>query len=649
MDIEFALKQANIALLLDDTARGKIAQTAYREYEVDLGTMKETLDRKKDAIKLAKQVKEAKNSPWKNASNVKYPLMTVAAIQFNARAMPTLIPERSVAKGKVFGSDAGVPLVQNGQIVADQQGNPQWVQPPGAKRERADRIAQYMSYQVLEEMEEWYDDTDTLMIALPVCETMYRKLWFDPDKERPCSKILWPDEMIVNNEVRDLKTAARTTEIFKLYRYQIKERVNSGLFLDFNLPKKKQEDELEEFLEVHTRFDLDNDGYPEPYIATVHKETKKLARLTARFDSSGIRRGQSGEIIRIVPDTYYVKYWFMPDADGEGMGMGWGSLRMPMNEAVNTLVNQLIDAGTLQNRQGGFIGRGIRMKKGDTKFQMGEWKTVDVGTGSVRDNVVPLPVTQPSNVLFSLLGLMIDASKDISSVQDIMTGQVQQTTQPTTALALIEQGMRVFTGIYKRIHRAMKHELKLLYNINSKYLEDEVYFEVMDDLKAIAREDFAKDVAVVPVSDPQMVSDAAERQKAEILMSQLGNPFINGLAVTRKFLESLGITEVERYLTVPQPDPEIMEMIQRLENDRKRADATVLETKFKAIEAASQAIKNLADAKNKEGALTEAEMGNIVSNIMFIGNYVRNLDNAERQMERMERTPNNAGIPQGSA
>lgn len=643
-DIQTITESANILALEDGLPEEdlfKIADKVVKEYELDMASNEEYFRKSKEAMKLAKQVAEEKTIPWRGASNVKYPLITVAAIQFAARAYPVIVGQQKVVKGRVIGSDAGIPQIDEmGQPVMTEQG-PVFAVQPGAKRARADRVADHMSWQLLEEMEEWEDDTDSLLHTVPIAGCMFRKVFFDPDLGRNRSKILYAKQVIVHKDTKSLKNVPRISEPIKLYPYEIEERVRAGLWVDIDL-EDYEDERLEEFVEQHTRIDMDGDGYPEPYIVTVHLKTRQITRIAPNFTVENIK--MSGDRIRkITPQEYYIKYPFIPDPDGGFYDIGFGQLMLPINESVNTLLNQLIDAGTLANRGGGFLGKGIRIRAGEQKFKIGEWKRVDVGTGSIRDNVFPLPVKDPSNVLFSLLGLLIDAAKDISSVQDIMTGQVQQPTQPTTALALIEQGMRVFTGIYKRIYRSLKKELGLLYHLNRKFLTDEEYFTVMDNPQAVARADYADDIAVVPVADPNMVSDAAKQKKAEILMSQMGNPYLNGMEITKRFLEALGVENPETLIVTPQPDPEVMKDVARLENDRMRAEATVFETRAKALEIVTRAANNLAQAKNRK---EDREIETILATLGFLANYIGVLDVNPGQ--GLVGSPGDAGIPQAA-
>ena len=217
--------------------------------------------------------------------------------------------------------------------------------------------------------------------------------------------------------------------------------------------------------------------------------------------------------------------------------------------------------------------------------------------------------------------MLIDAAKDISSVQDVTTGKLAQAQQPTTTLALIEQGEMVFTSIYKRIHRSLKKEGMLIYKLNSKFLTDQEYFNVLDVPQAIARSDYGDDIAVVPVSDPNMVSSAVKQKRAEILMSLSGDPFINQIEIRKRFLEAIGVENPEELIVTPQPDPEVLEMIARLENDRQRADANTMEIKAKVIQMIADATTKLNTAA-EEGAST----ANLQATFLLLLNFLGVLD-----------------------
>lgn len=525
-------------------------------------------DRNEQAVKLAMQVKEDKTFPWPNAANIKYPLVTTAAIQFAARAYPAIVDGWNVAKGKVLG------------------------EPSEEKTERAERIGQHMSWQLLEEMEEWEADTDKLLHMLPVVGVMVRKVWFDPVAGRNRSELIPPQDFVVNYWSR--QDWGRATQVIHVAPHECVERFRGGLWKEIPLEVHEDSNEDECFLEQHRLWDMDGDGYPEPWIVTVHKETGAVVRIVARFDETGVILNDAQEIVKIEPRQYFAKYSFIPSLDGSWYDIGFGTLLQALNETINATVNQLLDAGTLANTQGGFISDEVKIRSGTQGFKPGEWKKAQSAGGPLKDAIVPLPVAQPSSVLFSLLGMMVEAAKDITATKDILTGETQQSNQPVgTTLAMIEQGLKVFTAIYKRIHRSLKREMKLLYTLNSLYLDEQSYFTFQDKDGAVARGDYnLADMDVVPVSDPTVVTDMQKIGRAQFLLATFrGDPNIDQRELDKRVMEAASIPDIDTLMPEPKgPPPPAPEMIQAMAKAAEtKARLTIDESKADAENAAKQA------------------------------------------------------------
>jgi chaperonin GroES len=284
-------------------------------------------------------------------------------------------------------------------------------------------------------------------------------------------------------------------------------------------------------------------------------------------------------VVRIERRSYFTKYGFIPAPDGSFYDMGFGTLLEDLTGAIDATINQMLDAGTLANVQGGFIGSGINTKGGIKSFKAGEWKRMDVTGGTLRDNIVPLNLPGPSAVLFNLLGMLVDAAKGITSVQDILTGADQVANTPaTTTLARIEQGMKVMTGIFKRIHRSFRGELKILFTLNRDFLDEEQYFALNDDPQSVGRQDYQdRDLDVVPVSDPTMATDAQKLAKAELLMSFNNDPMVNQLEIRRRFFEAAGEADIQKLLEVPEqkPDPQVVVAVEKQADDHAKAMAEI--------------------------------------------------------------------------
>lgn len=591
----------NIADELSPELLTTIGQRVKTEFDLDDKSRSEWVTKTEKAMEFAMQVVEEKTYPWPKASNVIFPLMTTSAIQFAARAYPAIIAGRDVAKGIVIGSDDGVPaLAQNGQPIVDPNGQPRWKVPPGGKQARADRIGEHMSWQLLEEMPEWEPETDKLLHILPIAGCVFRKSYFDPGQGRNFSVMVSALNLVINYHAKNLETTPRATEKISLYPIQIEEAERAGTFtkIDYT-PEGTDGDDVDapkQFLEQHRYWDLDGDNYPEPYIVTVHAETARVVRIKARYDEQSVQfNAKTHKIARIEPDQYYTQYDFLPNPDGI-YGIGFGQLLMPINAAANTSLNQLIDAGHLAITGGGFIGRGLSMNAGAIRFSPGEYKMVNVAGSSVKDNIIPMQFPGPSMVLFQLLELLIDAGKDVAAVKDVLTGEQDQHNVPaTTTMALIEQGLKVFTAIYKRVHRSLKIELKRLYKLNSIYLQQETSYKKGDTWKTIQKDDYTQAAGVEPISDPNQVSDMQKMATANFLLTFANDPHFDPMEIRARVLKAGKIEHIERLLKAPPPNPEIMHKAMELQIKAERDKAAELKDLAQAILFFAQADKLVGD------------------------------------------------------
>lgn len=598
------IRSDNIAKDLDEDTLGRMGQRVFEEFTIDDNSRDAWLKQSKESMDLAMQVAKQKDYPWSKSSNVIYPLMTVAAMQFASRATPAIIAGRDVVKGVVYGPDGGVPALHptdGTQLVDTANGQPVWVQPPGAKQARATRIGDHMSYQLLEEYREWRGDTDQMLHILPIVGCHFRKSFFDPAERCNVSTGVSAENVVINYHAKSMERVPRITEKVLFYPIEIAEHENAELFLKPESPYGRaqsaanDEDAPHEFLEQHRRWDIDGDGYAEPYVVTVHKDSRKVVRVVARYDAEGVML-RAGKVDRINPVHYYTKFDFLPSIDGGIYGIGFGQLLKPLNEAVNTTLNMLIDAGHLAIVGGGFIGKGLSMHAGSVKFQMGEWKTVNAPGGNIRDAIVPLPVREPSAVLFSLLGMLIDAGKEISAVKDVLSGEINGVTmQPTTLLALIEQGLKVFTGIYGRVYDALGEEFHKLHRLNRIYLEDTARYKRGDEWKTITRDDYMQNTGVAPVSNPDMVSDAKNMAQAQLLKGYENDPLMDGLEIRKRVLTAAKVPNMDALFAKQRgPSAADVALARELENE-------TIKTRAAAIKDLALAQKAIAEADKARG------------------------------------------------
>lgn len=583
----------NIAELLTDDELMKIGARCIDEYEIDKGTRTQWMQDCEAGLKLATQVFEEKNWPWPGAASVKFPLLSEAAISFSARAYPEFVAG-SIVKAEVTGND-----------------------PQGLKAARAQRVSQYQTWQLKYKMGYWESETDSLMIQLPLVGNVFRKVYRDPAKGAQ-ARLVRAQDFVVNHHLKSLEQARRETEIMCFYGNEIEEKVRRGEWRRVELGGDSkdgipEQDKPHTILEQHRWLDLDGDGYEEPYIVTVEESSQKVLRIVARFTPEDVEIKQDGEIISIKPERHYIHYSFIPNPDGGLYAIGLCHLLLPISESVNTVLNQLLDAGTLSNTQGGFIAKGIRIKGGRMEISPGEWQFVDSDGTTLRDSIFPLPVRDPSVVLFQLLGLLIDAGKSLANLKDVLQGDIPGANVPaTTVLALIEQGQKVYNGIYKRIYRAMGLEFKAVFKINAQAMREpqfqQEYIGVLDDPNASPEDFNTQDYDVCPVADPNSSSQAQRLARAQVLMPMMEVPGMNQEAIITEYLSAAGFTGIERFYNPQAAEQQAavqQQMQQRaMESELVRRNAETAAKLEKMLAEVSKikadTIKALADAEATE-------------------------------------------------
>lgn len=637
------IKEANIANHLDEDKLNAIGMDVVEEYETDLDSRTDWYERAGKWMELALQVSEKKNFPWPQASNVKFPLLTIAALQFNARAYPALLPDHKPVKGEVVGFD-----------------------PDGSKADKAERIAKHMSWQLLKKMGNWEEDMDKLTLALPIIGTMFKKTYWDDFDAVPKSEIIYPKDLVVNYFSKSLEEAPRVTHVISMLPNEIKEKQMAKLYLDVELGNSGENDPHEKenrrdgsvapendndyddprvILEQHGFLDLDDDGYYEPYVIVVDRYSRKVLRITARYTEDGLIRNEDESLRKIVPINYFTKFSFIPNPDGGFYDLGFGILLGPINESVNTLINQLIDAGTLSNLQSGFLGRGVRIKGGEFRFRPGEWKTVNSTGDDLHRNVFPMPVREPSNVLFQLLGLMIESGKQLSSVSDIMTGQNPgQNTKATTAVTTVEQGLKVFNAIYKRVFRSLGKEYLKLFHLNRMYLAADEEFNVLgvrNQAAQVGPSDYQDPkMNVIPSADPVIATSEQKMQRAQALMQLLQTGLINPQVAVKRVLEAQEQPGVEEIMAVkPPPPPMEMQLKQaelQLEAKRLELDTLVAMADAKLKEA--QAIYQLAQAESTAGNLQLNQLQSQVDSFLAVNQHATDVAkwHGDRDMQQQQ-------------
>lgn len=614
----------NVAVKLSEPELAAFGQEVLQGYEDDLATRSEWEEKHAKALKVALQYAESKNFPWPGASNVKFPLVTVATLQFLARIGP-LTSGRQLVKCEPWGTDT-----------------------EGKKAARAERISQHMSFQLLEENPNWVDDDELAKFSAALLGSAIKKIYFDAISGTVKSQTVPLSNFVVDYYCKDLEEAQRVTQVHTMFHNEIKERVNSGVFLEepgdydarqaagtsYNGQLAAASEDVSgirkagmsslaavEILEQHTWLDLDGDGYREPYIVFANKASGFVYRIVARYYNQGdvfrknavaireledvmraeespqvqanlansireLEKAKDNTIIRIKATSYFTKYTFIPSPDNGFYGLGFGILLGPTNAAVDSLINQIIDAGTMLTTSGGFLGRGVKIKSGSQTFAPFEWKPVDSQGDDLRKSIVPLPVSQPPEIMFHLLGMLISYGEKIGSATDVMTGvNPGQNTPAETSRNTLEQGMMLFSGIYRRMYRGFAKELRKLYHMNYLYIKQFAEYTHLTDGESamIAPDDYDTNAyRIYPNADPISASPAQRQSKARIAFDIMAaNP--NGFdryKVVKRLLESYEISEIDDIF----PDPTGPKAIQPILNPKIELEKAKLEQKSKIHE-----------------------------------------------------------------
>ncbi|MBI0474230.1 hypothetical protein D9601_02470 [Sphingomonas sp. MA1305] len=627
--VQLAQSRGDLSALLDDQTLSTIGHDVVQDYERDLGDRQEWEETVRKALKRAAQEKVVlANAPAYRNAHVDFPILTVAAQQFNARAYPAICKPGDMVRIKVIGSDRGRPaqdeqgnvLVQlNGKTMTQQQAaqalqglqaqmppaqegqpapdmpqpEPMWAIPPGAKQARADRVADYLNVYIEFRMDDWEEDTDALLTQLPIVGCGFRKCWWEEGKE--CHAYVPALDLIVPQSAKSLKTTPRITERMpEVYPYQIKRRIAAGDYRAVDLTPEGDDAEAPRLLlEQHRFLDLDGDGADEPYIVTIDKTTSQVLRIEANFGPDDIVLADDDTtVLRIERQRFYVKYGFLPDPKGGFYDIGFGHLVEQLGDVINASINQMLDAGHAQIAGGGFIASGLRLQSNSRneaiRWMPGEYKTVSVAAGDLRAGIVERTFPNPSPILFQLLELMLGAAKDITSVKDIVTGNAPNTAPVGTTLALIEQGLQVFTAIYKRVYRSLGDEFSILFANLAKFGGEEAaadYLAVLDDPAANFEGDFGdSDMDIKPVADPTAVTSAQRIAKAQVLAGMKGQG-LDDMEINRRILEAASIENIDALMPKQSaPDPlAIAELRVKTSqanlNDAKAAQAGAAATK----------------------------------------------------------------------
>lgn len=581
--------EGDVSDLLEEGELATIASRAIEEFDADKSGRREWDEIVRNAIESAKMAKEEKGFPFKNAANVRYPALPVASIQFGSRAYGAMVRDDQVVKSKVFGADKD-----------------------GRKAAQGERVSSFCNWQLLHLCDEWDPGTDQLCHMLPVHGKMFRKIYWSRARNRPVLDTVSSLNVYTPMNAPSLDQAPRVTQICEYFPYEIAQRIAAGVWRNHDYVVDSADTQKPIlYLEQYRYEDLDRDGLPEPYVATIHRDTATVVRLEPAFDPEHLRVWESGAGDALVRDLPWVDYGFLPNPEGGFYEIGFGHLLEGLGAAINAILNQIIDAGTRANAGGGFISAGLKLRAGTIRINPGEFQPVNV-QGDIRGAIHEMQFSGPNQTQFQVLEFLLGAAQDITATKDVLTGEMpgQQRLAEGTVLALIEQGMQVYSTIYKRIYRSERRAHRRLFGLNRDFVDAKVYQQFLDT-PADPRADFdMRGVDVMPVSDPSSVTDMQRLARANFLASrvQAAPDLYDRPAVEARILESARVPNANELMQQSNGAAQMLQM--------KGAEAKISETNARARHLEASAAKTYQEAQSAalERGVRAGELDAVVPN-----------------------------------
>ena len=535
---------ANLAEYIDDKTLMTICNELIDDVESDIGSRKEWMQTYVDGLELLGMKIEERSEPWEGACGVYHPLLSEALVKFQAETVMETIPASGPVKTLVIGKETP------------------------EKMAAADRVQKDMNYQIMEKMPEFRPEHERMCWGLGLSGNAFKKVYFDPNLNRQVSIFVPAEDLIVPYGASNLQTAERVTHVMRKTENELRRLQIAGFYRDIDLgepstafdevEKKIAEkmgfsatsDDRYKLLEIQVNLDLagfeheDEDGKATgialPYIVTVEKGTQNVL---------SIRRNWRPEDDTHQKRNHFVHYGYVP-----GFGFycfGLIHLVGAFAKSGTSIIRQLVDAGTLANLPGGFKTRGLRVKGDDTPISPGEFRDVDVPSGALRDNIMPLPYKEPSQVLFSLLGTIVEEGRRFASAADLQVSDMSANSPVGTTLAILERTLKVMSAVQARVHYSLKQELGLIKDIIRDYTPEEYSYEPDEGNRFAKQEDYDQ-VDVIPVSDPNAatMSQKVVQYQAVLQLAQ-GAPQLYNLPVLhRQMLEVLGIKNAKKLVPV---------------------------------------------------------------------------------------------------
>ncbi len=538
----------NLADFMDADVLTNISSELRQSYEDDKGSRQQWEEAYTKGLDLLGLNYNERSQPFQGASGVTHPLLAESVTQFQAQAYKELLPASGPVRAQVIG-------------LATKE-----------KEDQAQRVAEFMNYQMMHVMEEYDPELDQMLFYLPLSGSTFKKVYYDSNLGRAVSKFVPSEDLVVPYSATNLEECERVTHVLKRTENDIKKMQVTGFYRDIPLqPSEEDQNKVEEkerklsgieknsykddqytLLEMHVDLDIEGfehpDGIKLPYIVTIDEGSGEVL---------SIYRNYSQEDSLYKKQQYFVHYKFMP-----GLGFyGLGLIHMigGLSRTATAALRQLIDAGTLANLPAGFKARGLRVADDDQPIQPGEFRDVDAPSGDLRAGLLPLPYKGADPTLFQLLGFCVQAGKEFATVADQKLGDAANAGAPVgTTMALMERGMRVMSAIHKRMHYAQRIEFKLLARIFSQSLPPVYPYEVQGDLQTLKASDFDERIDIIPVSDPTIfsMSQRITLAQTQLQLAQAAPEMHNMYEAFRRMYSAMGVQNIEAILPAPSgPQP----------------------------------------------------------------------------------------------
>ena len=542
---------ANLAEDMSDDELGRLSGELSGEFEENKNSRQEWEDAFANGLELLGFSYEERAQPFRGASGVTHPLLAESATQFQAQAFNELLPPGGPVRTLVMGTSTP------------------------EKEDQAQRVKEFMNYYITSVMEEYTPEFDQMLFYLPLAGSTFKKVYYDENLDRAVSKFIPAEDLVVPYSTSDLETCPNITHVVKMSLNDLRKRQLSGFYRDIPVIPAQGEgsalkDELERIdgmyasnidydctlLECHV--DLDLEGFEEkdddgestgikvPYVVTISQDNGQILSIRRNYKEDDNKKKKI---------QYFVHYKFLPGFGFYGLGLihTIGGL----SRTATAALRQLIDAGTLSNLPAGFKARGLRIRDDDEPLQPGEFRDVDAPGGDIKASLMSLPFKGPDQTLMALLGFVVDAGRRFATITDMKVGDGNQQAAVGTTIAMLEQGSRVMSAVHKRLHYAMRLEFKLLSNVMAEFLPDSYPYTIAGVDSSVKSEDFDERVDVLPVSNPNIFSQAQRIALAQtkMQMATAAPEMHNMYEVFRDMYEALGVRDIDRILKrTPEPE-----------------------------------------------------------------------------------------------